>query len=87
MSIEKAIKVDGKKYFSIESPDGWSDPLQVQAIWSRTFIPEGKKVIQFDTEAEMITEIKKNKYTTFILSDESKAKFKKDDKLKDKIKK
>ena len=71
------ISVDGKKFFSIETAGYWSDPLKEQAIYTRTFTPLSKEVIQFDTEEEMITEVKKSKYKfkSSQLSNETKVKF------------
>lgn len=77
MGIENAIRVNGNKFFSIENGGFWSDPLHQQAIQTTTIIPETKEVIQFDTEGEMITEIKKSKYKfkASHLSHETKVKF------------
>lgn len=80
MSIDKAVKVNGAKFFSFQRADGWSDPFAKQAIFSRTLLPEGTKVIQSDTEEGMVTELKRTanrniKFKVENLSEDSQVKF------------
>ena len=58
MSIDKAVKVSGLKYFSYLKDGKWvNDPLEPQAMFSRTFLPEGTQVKQFSTASDMVAEI------------------------------
>ena len=84
MSIDKAVKINGFKYRSWKQKDGtWTDPLANHNLpgyefsISTTILPEGAKVLKYNEEADMITEIKKAKYLfkASDLSKETKQKF------------
>ena len=56
---EKCITINGAKYFTFQKPSGeWTDPLQRQAIFSRTFIPTGTPYKMTDDRATMLNIIR-----------------------------
>ena len=57
-----SIAINGAKYFTFQKPSGeWTDPLQRQAIFSRTFIPIGTPYKMTDDRATMLNIIRTDK--------------------------
>ena len=71
-----AIAMNGSKYRSFEKPDTyWTDPLQENDFFSRTFLPIGTDFEEDQEEAEILDKIKNKKFKASDLSKETKDKF------------
>ena len=60
--IKEAVKVNGAKIFFYKTPKGeWRGTLNKQAMFSRTFLPEGTQIKEAETEELIINILKTDK--------------------------
>jgi len=74
---ENSIAINGAKYFTFQNAQGeWvNDPLVRQSIYTRTFIPIGRKYKMTDNKATMLNILRtdKVKFNPKVLSEETKV--------------
>ena len=74
---ENAEAINGAKYRSFQKPDTyWTDPLQVNDFFSRTFMPQGTNFEEDQDETEILKKVKNKKFKASDLSQSTKDKFK-----------
>ena len=60
--IDKAVKINGGKYFFYKKPnDEWRGSFKQQSFWSRTFFPPNTEIKEAETKELLVNILKTDK--------------------------